>query len=93
MPRRHELRRPLLQVSEAFDLGPDVGLGVEPRPGHCGGLGDDVEADGRAGERAARDYVTVCTQATNVSGCPASVPVMRQQPGPGQIRPVAWNPR
>jgi hypothetical protein len=36
------------KAAEPFDLGPDVGLGVEPRPGHPGCLGDDLEGHGGA---------------------------------------------
>src|SRR6266542_3156909 len=32
-------------VAEAFDLGTDVGLGVEPGPGDTGGAGDGLEGD------------------------------------------------
>lgn len=39
----------MVKASEAVDLGADVGLGVEPRPGYSGGLGDDLEGDGSAG--------------------------------------------
>ena len=32
-------------IAKAFDLGADVGFGVEPGPGHCGGARDGVEGD------------------------------------------------
>jgi hypothetical protein len=43
---RHDGQR---TVAEALDLGADVGLGVEPGPGHPGGAGECLESHQEAG--------------------------------------------